>query len=419
MHITQGQRVPLASISISDPFKLSISLQSPHVIDYACFGLNAQQKLFDDRYMVFFNQSAAPANAVQLLGAGQFEINLAALPASIDRLVFTASIDGAGTMKDLGPSSFTVANRGETHAAACEFSGSTFSVEKAIMVADVYRKSGEWRLQANLQGFALGLDALVRHFGGEVADAAPTPAPAPATVVASFSLEKKVAAVAPALISLAKKAQISLEKKNLTQLKAKVAVVLDVSGSMNGQYSRGRVQEVLNRLLPIAVAFDLDGELDVFGFGAKPVQLSPVTLSNYTDFINIDHGGWRRWEVGARVNDEPRAMRMVMDYYSRSGDKTPVYIMFLSDGGVHENRAITQLMVEAASQPFFWQFVGLGGSSYGILEKLDDMPGRVVDNCNFFAVDDLHDLTEEALYDKLMDEFPSWLQEARAKRIID
>jgi len=111
-------------------------------------------------------------------------------------------------------------------------------------------------------------------------------------------------------------------------------------------------------------------------------------------------------------------MRLVMDYYRQAGDRTPVYILFVSDGGVHENRAITRLMMEASNQPFFWQFVGLGGSNYGILEKLDDMAGRVVDYCNFFALDDLHDVSEEVLYDRLMEEFPGWLREAKSKNII-
>ncbi|VVP82927.1 hypothetical protein PS910_02130 [Pseudomonas fluorescens] len=417
MHISQGQRLPLASIEISERLNMEISIQSAHEIDIVCFGLDANSKLSDDRYMVFFNQPAAPADAVKQVGQGEFEINLGALPPTIDRLVFTAAIDGAGAMKDIAPSRFVINGPGNRHAATCEFSGSTFSVEKAIMVADIYRKNGEWRLQANLQGFREGLAALVRHFGGEVAEA-PAPAAPPPPVQATVSLEKKIAAAAPALISLAKKAQISLEKNNLAQVRAKVAVVLDVSGSMNGQYSRGRVQEVLNRLLPMAVAFDDDSELDVFAFGAEPVHLSPATLANYNDYIDTDHGGWRKWNVGSRINDEPKAMRMVMDYYRQSGDKTPVYIMFLSDGGVHENRAITKLMTEAAGQPFFWQFVGLGGSSYGILEKLDNMTGRIVDNCSFFAMDDLHDFSEEDLYDRLMEEFPFWLEEAKAKGII-
>lgn len=416
MQITQGQRLTLASAGLADRLDLTINIRSPHVIDFVCFGLDAEHKLSDDRYMVFFNQPAAPGDAVRLRDGGRFEIDLSALPASIERLVFTASIDGTGVMKDLAASSFTLGGPATAPAVICEFSGSTFSVEKAIMVADIYRKAGEWRVQANLQGFAEGLDALVRHFGGEISDDAP--APAAAVTAPTVSLEKKVSAAAPALVSLAKKAQISLEKKNLTELKARVAIVLDASGSMNGQYSRGRVQEVLNRLLPLAVAFDSDGELDVFAFGAKPMQLSAATLSNYRDYVNTDHGGWRQWELGSRINDEPKAMRMVMDFYRRLEDKTPVYILFLSDGGVSESRAITKLMIESAGQPFFWQFVGLGGSNYGVLERLDDLEGRLVDNCNFFAVDELHDLSEEELYDRLMEEFPAWLRDAKQKGII-
>ncbi|MDO1498667.1 tellurium resistance protein [Pseudomonas putida] len=421
MQITQGQRLPLSSIGISDRLTVAVSIQSSNVIDVACFGLDQQSKLSDDRFMVFFNQTSAPDDAIRLIGPGQFEINLGALPATIDRLVFTAAIDGVGAMKDISSSRFVVSGPGAPSAATCEFDGGTFTVEKAIMVVDIYRKGGEWRVLANLQGFKEGLSALVRHFGGEVSDEPATAPPAPATpplVQATFSLEKKVAAQAPALLSLAKKAQISLEKNNLTKVRAKLAFVLDVSGSMNGQYSRGRVQEAMNRLMPLAVAFDDDGELDVFGFGAKPVQLSPATLSNYSDYIDTEQGGWRKWDVGQRVNDEPRAMRMVMDFYNRSGGSEPVYIIFLSDGGVHKNREITQLMMEASGRPFFWQFVGLGGNGYGILERLDDMAGRVVDNCSFFAMDDLHDLTEDALYDKLMKEFPGWLKEAKAKGII-
>lgn len=422
MQITQGQRLPLASIGISDRLTMAVSIQSQQVIDIACFGLDAQSKLSDDRFMIFFNQTSSPAEAIKLMAPGEFEINLSALPATIDRLVFTAAIDGAGAMKDIGSSRFTISTQGSAPAAACEFSGGTFTVEKAIMVADIYRKGGEWRLQVNLQGFSEGMGALVRHFGGEINDdpAPATPVPtAPPPVQATFSLEKKVAAKAPALISLAKKAQVSLEKNNLTSVKAKLGFCLDVSGSMNGQYSRGRVQEVMNRLIPLAVAFDDDAELDVFAFGAKPTQLSPATLTNYADYITTDHGGWRKWDVGQRINDEPKAMRMVMDYYSQFDDKTPVYIIFISDGGVHQNREITKLMLEASSRPFYWMFVGLGGHGYGILERLDDMAGRVVDNCGFFAMDDLHDLTEDALYDKLMEEFPTWLKDARSKGIID
>ncbi|KPX09400.1 VWA domain-containing protein [Pseudomonas savastanoi] len=413
MQITQGQRVPLSGLIQGSDLTLSIAIKSAQVIDYVCFGVDANGKLSDDRYMVFFNQPSSPCNSVKQVNGGDFQLSLAGLPASIERLVFTASIDGAGTMSEIQASHFSIQSQGR-EVARGEFSGATFTAEKAIMVADIYRKNGEWRIASNLQGYNAGLDALVVHFGGEVADA---PAPPPAAPP-RISLEKKIADAAPQLISLAKKAQVSLEKARLTDTKARVGLVLDASGSMNPQYTRGHVQEVVDRLIPLAVHFDDDGALDCWAFGAKPQQLSAVTLSNFQNFIKTDHGGWKDWELGARINDEPKAMRMVIDYYKKSGDKTPVYILFISDGGVHQDREITRLMTEAAKLPIFWQFVGLGGRGYGILEKLDDMGGRVVDNCNFFALDRLDEIPEEKLYDLLMEEFPDWLKAAKGAGIL-
>ncbi|ELK3537306.1 TPA: VWA domain-containing protein [Pseudomonas aeruginosa] len=418
MQISQGQRIPLSNLIQGQSLSLAIQINSPHTVDLACFGLDAAGKLSDDRYMIFFNQPISPCGSLKQAGA-EFSLSLAGLPSSIDRLVFTAAIDGAGAMRDIQSSSFLVKDPTGQIVATCPFAGNTFAGEKAIMVADVYRKDGQWRLASNLQGFNEGLSALVKHFGGEVADdAAPASSPAPAPAQATISLEKKVAAAAPQLISLAKKAQVSLEKAKLTHVRARVALVLDASGSMNSQYSKGRVQEVVNRLLPLAVHFDDDGSIDCWAFAAKPQKLSEITLSNYQDFINTDNYGWRDWNVGSRINDEPRVMEQVINYYLNDGDRSPVYVLFISDGGVHENRKITKLMTEAAKLPLYWQFVGLGGHGYGILEKLDDMKGRVVDNCGFFALDDLHQVSEEQLYDQLMEEFPSWIKEASAKGII-
>ncbi|MFH7611726.1 VWA domain-containing protein, partial [Pseudomonas syringae pv. tagetis] len=78
--------------------------------------------------------------------------------------------------------------------------------------------------------------------------------------------------------------------------KARVGQVLDASGSMNPQYTRVHVQEVVDRLIPLAVHFDADGALDCWAFGATPQQLSAVTLSNFQHFIKPDHGGWKDWE---------------------------------------------------------------------------------------------------------------------------
>lgn len=414
--LTQGQRLPVTSITTASEIQIGFEIPSDLIIDLACFGLDAQDRLSDDRYMVFFNQPGSPCGAIRLSGQNSFSLVLSGLPDSINKLVFTAAVDGNGTMSQIRSSQFQIGDADQPRA-ACAFSGSTFQLERAIMLLELYRKDGSWRLNSILQGFNDGLDALVRHFGGEVAEDSPAPPVEPAPA-ARVSLEKKIAAAAPELVSLAKKAQVSLEKARVADIRCRVGLILDASGSMNGQYKRGRVQEVVNRLLPMAVQWDDDGALDCWAFGDYPQQLSMVTLENYSDFINADHGGWKNWELGARVNSEWRVIEQAIAHYQSSADRSPVFILFISDGGIYDSKRITRLIRDASSLPIFWQFIGIAGSNYGILEKLDDLDGRQVDNCNFFALDDLHQISEEVLYDRMMEEFPGWLKDARSWGIV-
>ena len=43
---------------------------------------------------------------------------------------------------------------------------------------------------------------------------------------------------------------------------------------------------------------------------------------------------------------------------------------------------------------------------FQFLEELDDMPGRFVDNADFFSVADPAALSDEQLYDLMMNEYP-------------
>ncbi|MCC5625336.1 VWA domain-containing protein [Nostoc sp. CHAB 5715] len=105
-------------------------------------------------------------------------------------------------------------------------------------------------------------------------------------------------------------------------------------------------------------------------------------------------------------------------YTQEQPSKLPTLIVFLSDGGVTDEQEIKKSVIDAAKYPIFWQFVGLAGSNYGILEKLDIMDGRIIDNADFFHVDDLRKITDEQLYERLLNEFPSWMKQARSKGIL-
>ena len=80
-------------------------------------------------------------------------------------------------------------------------------------------------------------------------------------------------------------------------------------------------------------------------------------------------------------------------------DKTaavPTLVLFFTDGGFHAKAQITALMRTASALPAFWQFIGIGKSSFGVLEKLDNLTGRLVDNAGFFAVENVDTLSDAA-----------------------
>ena len=116
-------------------------------------------------------------------------------------------------------------------------------------------------------------------------------------------------------------------------------------------------------------------------------------------------------------NDEPKVMEDVIRKYTKQepGDE-PVFLVFINDGGCKPG--IKKFIVESSDKPIFWQFVGIGDSNFDVLRKLDTMGGRVVDNANFFHVDDISQVSDEELYNQLLNEFPMWLKEAKDKGIL-
>lgn len=428
-NLVRGQKIKLSDISLTgQPFYLKVLKQENRTstLDIACFGLDGNYKLFNDDYMTFFNAPSTPCNAVKLeentSQTTLFSVDLAKLPNQIKHLVLTAAIDGSGVMSEVKNLEIQVLNQQKQVIAQFKIDGNVFSQEKATMLVEVYNKEGIWRLAAVAQGFNEGLAALVRHFGGNVDDEQAAPPQQPEVskldLKKKLSLDKAAKTGDQSIIDLTKKSIIQLEKRNLLNVTARVALVLDASGSMSGQYSRGDVQKVVNRLMPLAINFDDDGDIECWAFAEKTHQLDNITLSNVKEFIRTANNGSDRWKVGSRWNEEIPAIQAVIKHFSKFNDGIPTYVLFISDGGVGSVREMKKILSDAARLPIFWQFVGIGGSNYGALEKLDEMTGRIIDNCNFFALENILSISDEQLYEKLLGEFPDWLKEAKLKNIV-
>jgi tellurite resistance protein TerA len=208
---SRGQKSKIDDMGCGQSFNVDVELRiAGGSADVSCFGLDSADRLSDDRYMVFYNQLASPGDAVKLTQSGErasFAVNLAALPQSIAKLVFTAALDG-GTMRALSQGSVTLGS-----AAQFVLAGADFQDEKAVILAELYRKDGLWRFGAVGQGFNGGLSALLKHFGGSEGASAPAPAAGAASAAAAAAAPIAAPAPAPAPAPKISLSKVTLEKR--------------------------------------------------------------------------------------------------------------------------------------------------------------------------------------------------------------
>lgn len=169
MDMQRGMRDRLDKyVNISQPIQIGLRVAGG-AASFACFGVDQANRLSDMGYMVFENQQRSDGGEVTYLaspGSAIFTVDLQALPASVDRLVLTASLDGS-TMGQVTSVSATISQNGATPL-ELSLHGSDFSTEKAVVLLEIYRKDG-WRVMAVARGFNAGMRELLKAYGGEAA----------------------------------------------------------------------------------------------------------------------------------------------------------------------------------------------------------------------------------------------------------
>ncbi|MFK4800975.1 VWA domain-containing protein [Streptomyces sp. MPA0124] len=228
---------------------------------------------------------------------------------------------------------------------------------------------------------------------------------------------------------------VSLSKHGAAGVTARVILVLDASGSMSFLYSKGVVADVVERMAAVAAQLDDDGEMQAWTFASNPARLPDLRLGELPDWLRLHvrvgeislfrrgrKKGLHPEQVDMRAvgiqNEEQKVIAEVRAFVRDHPAPVPTLVLFFSDGGVYRNAEIERELREAVEEPAFWQFVGLGRSNYGVLERFDTLPGRRVDNVGFFAVDDIGTVPDPELYDRLLSEFPSWITAAGRAGIL-
>jgi tellurite resistance protein TerA len=161
-----GANAPLPTDNIS------IRILSQNAIDCAAYRLTNDGKVRGDGDMIFYGQTRSDDGSVSFRGHdsdGFFDIDLPAQPASIEKI--SLAFSSAQTLSQVGDVDIQVL-QGSQVLMSCQLSSAGRN-EKAIILAECYRRQGSWKFRFIAQGFEGGLKPLSEHFGVEIADEAP------------------------------------------------------------------------------------------------------------------------------------------------------------------------------------------------------------------------------------------------------
>ena len=148
-------------------------------LDASAFLLGANGKVTSDTDFIFYNNPKSADGSVVHTGDNrtgegegddeQLTVELAAVPAQVEKVSFCITIhDAAARAQNFGQVSnaFVRIVNAETNEELIRYDlGEDFSVETAIVVAELYRNNGEWKFSAVGSGYQNGLEGLVRDFG--------------------------------------------------------------------------------------------------------------------------------------------------------------------------------------------------------------------------------------------------------------
>ena len=194
--------------------------------------------------------------------------------------------------------------------------------------------------------------------------------------------------------------ELIVKRKGLEKdVVASVMVCIDKSGSMGHLYRNGTVQYTLERLIPISMKFDDDGQVPVVTFNTSCSREETLNLENLDGYV-------RKYLPApySGTNYAP-AISKIIDEYKKGDSHNPTFVIFITDGENADRKETERALREASKYPIYFQFVGIGDEYFDFLMKLDDLTGREFDNAGFISIQDLDKVNDEELYTMLLDEF--------------
>lgn len=171
--MTPGSNLPVSAA------RVAVEVTAPVRLDVSGLLLAADGKVRSDDDFVFYNQPAGPGVTHSGGSADTITVEPAAVPQEIEKVVVTASLDAPGATFSGTEPTATVRDIG-SGAVLATFTPPRLGTETALVVVELYRRNGAWKVRAVGQGYANGLAGIATDFGVSVEEpTAQPPASAP------------------------------------------------------------------------------------------------------------------------------------------------------------------------------------------------------------------------------------------------
>jgi tellurite resistance protein TerA len=205
-----GQNAKISDNQLT--LKLIVGSAQGANLDASAILLASTGKVSSDDDFIFFNQPNHPSGALVQKDGSTFAVDLSKVPNNLERIAFVLTVEPGLSVLSSGYSFELVGTNNRF-----DFSGKgSGRPEKSLIVCELYRRNGDWKVKVVDQGFAGGMAPLAEHFGVEVESNSNQASPSP-TSSPSNPKSQETSAINLSKVTLEKKGDsISLEKKSST-----------------------------------------------------------------------------------------------------------------------------------------------------------------------------------------------------------
>lgn len=228
--------------------------------------------------------------------------------------------------------------------------------------------------------------------------------------------------------------QLELKKRDVDQIiPCQVKLAMDVSGSFDDEHRGGYTQDLLNRFIPFSLVFDKDGVIDSYTFATRCGHLPLITEQNFDNYICNEvincagyNGGTLYTPVLKMIAEDVSPKDVVISGKEAKpvgflgklfgkkgseatetqvvkGEKEKELIFFVTDGEAEDTNRAKQFLTDLDKDNLFFVFISVGERDISIFkDSFEDTPNSIYLRFTKKELKDLHTLTDEEIYSKLL-----------------